>query len=83
MASSARFCSHSNLGLMSETRPLTLEALRCKTRLGARFWAQNRVLLQSSKIGTCVSRFQCVRVCVLLSVFLCLSLSLFYRQSAL
>ena len=29
--------------------------------------------LQSSKIGTCVSRFQCV--CVLLSVFLCLSLS--------
>ena len=73
MASSARFCSHSNLGLMSETRPLTLEALRCKTRLGARFWAQNRVLLQSSKIGTCVSRFQCV--CVLLSVFLCLSLS--------
>ena len=91
MASSARFCSHSNLGLMSETRPLTLEALRCKTRLGARFWAQNRVLLQSSKIGTCVSRFQCV--CVLLSVFLCLSLSFsvflclslsfFYRQSAL
>ena len=95
MVSSARFCSHSNLGLMSETRPLTLEALRCKTRLGARFWAQNRVLLQSSKIGTCVSRFQCVCVCVCVllsvflclslsfSVFLCLSLSLFYRQSAL
>ena len=40
----------------------TLEALRCKTRLGARFWAQNRVLLQSSKIGTSVSRFQCVCV---------------------
>ena len=52
---------------------VTLEALRCKTRLGARFWAQNWVLLQSSKIGTSVSRFQCV--CVLLSVFLCLSLS--------
>ena len=42
----------------------TLEALRCKTRLGARFWAQNRVLLQSSKIGTSVSRFQCVCGCV-------------------
>ena len=54
---------------MSETRPSTLEALRCKTRLGARFWAQNRVLLQSSKIGTCVSQFQCV------CVALCLSLS--------
>ena len=58
---------------------VTLEALRCKTRLGARFWAQNRVLLQSSKIGTCVSRFQCVCVAFCLSlsfsVFLGLSLS--------
>ena len=58
---------------------VTLEALRCKTRLGARFWAQNRVLLQSSKIGTCVSRFQCVCVAFCLSlsfsVFLCLSRS--------
>ena len=56
---------------------VTLEALRCKTRLGARFWAQNWVLLQSSKIGTSVSRFQCVCVCVCyflsFSVFLCLS----------
>ena len=77
MASSARFCSHSNLGLMSETRPLTLEALRCKTRLGARFWAQNRVLLQSSKIGTCVSRFQCVCVAFCLS----LSFSVFVLQA--
>ena len=66
-------------GASMQLQLYTLEALRCKTRLGARFWAQNRVLLQSSKIGTCVSRFQCVCVAFCLSlsfsVFLGLSLS--------